>query len=74
MLRVYKITEEYYKSLSKRCEVCGNKQQLNIDHDHKTGLVRGRLCTKCNIALACLKDNNKLIKNLLKYLNKNRPE
>lgn len=51
----YGITEERYQELFKqqkgRCAVCGNKPRtmwLAVDHDHKTGEVRGLLCKRCN--------------------------
>jgi hypothetical protein len=31
------------------CAICGSKHRLVIDHDHATGLIRGRLCHSCNI-------------------------
>ena len=34
-----------------RCAVCGvslEHHQIHVDHDHKTGLVRGLLCWHCN--------------------------
>ena len=35
-----------------RCAVCGRDQrvvgELVTDHDHRTGLVRGKLCRSCN--------------------------
>jgi hypothetical protein len=32
-----------------RCAVCGRRSDF-LDHDHKTGLVRGWLCHSCNTA------------------------
>jgi hypothetical protein len=32
------------------CAICGNKQDLVIDHDHDTGLIRGLLCHSCNVS------------------------
>ena len=43
----------------------------NIDHNHKTGQVRGVLCAECNRALGLLQDNPDTIQGLLNYLNKN---
>lgn len=36
------------------CWICGTppkSRRLHIDHDHKTGKVRGLLCFRCNNAL-----------------------
>lgn len=57
LLKKYGITEDDYNLLLERqnwsCGVCGRhqrlfKQRLAVDHDHKTGEVRGLLCTYCN--------------------------
>lgn len=33
-----------------RCAICGTRGDTYIDHDHRTGLVRGFLCASCNQA------------------------
>lgn len=38
------------------CKICGIdfgtlKRQYNVDHDHKTGRIRGLLCPECNTKL-----------------------
>jgi hypothetical protein len=56
------------------CAVCENtetakgKSTLSIDHDHKTGAVRGLLCTRCNQALGMMKDSPTLLRKAAKYL------
>ena len=42
--------------------------ELNIDHDHKTGETRGLLCVACNHALGKVQDNPDKLRGLLLYL------
>ncbi len=49
------------------CLVCGSKEDLNLDHDHKTGKIRGVLCGSDNRALGLLKDNSERIRALADY-------
>lgn len=69
----YNLTEEEYEALPnlpKACEVCGNTENLCIDHDHITGKVRGVLCSRCNSALGLLGDSKEVILKLASYIEK----
>jgi hypothetical protein len=49
--------DEYARLLKAQgggCAICGTKpktRRLHVDHDHKTGEVRGLLCHRCNRVL-----------------------
>ena len=49
--------EEYARRLEAQgggCALCGNppkSRRLHVDHNHRTGRVRGLLCFRCNRAL-----------------------
>jgi hypothetical protein len=53
---------------NKLCKICGKEKELVVDHDHKTGKVRGLLCRLCNIGLGSLNDNVGNLENAIKYL------
>lgn len=58
----YGVTDEFYEALVGHqqglCAVCGEQvKKLCIDHDHETGVVRGLLCSPCNVGLGHLKDD-----------------
>lgn len=67
-------TEEYdYMSFKQghACAICGDKptdKKLSVDHNHKTGAIRGLLCSTCNTALGLLKDDPELIIKAYNYL------
>lgn len=53
--KTYGLTAEQYDALLERqggrCAICRNRpksKRLAVDHDHKTGEVRGLLCSRCN--------------------------
>ena len=73
----YKISiEEYEQKLKEQnysCAICNRhrdefKRNLSVDHDHKTGKVRGLLCVKCNTALGMLNDNVEYFTAAIMYL------
>ena len=75
--RQYSITEEQYnKILEKqngRCAICNcqqHYQRLAVDHDHKTGMVRGLLCVHCNRGLGRFFDSGLRLRNAAAYIEK----
>lgn len=62
--RLFNITPEEYDLVlayqEGTCFICRTppgKTRLAVDHDHKTGLVRGLVCWRCNAAIAKLGDD-----------------
>ena len=52
----------------KGCKVCRTKHKVFLDHDAKTGRLRGFLCTTCNTGLGMFKDDPRLLRRAMKYL------
>lgn len=60
-----------------RCAACpsdGGGRTLHIDHDHKTGKVRGLLCGPCNRALGSVRDEPATLRALADYLDRSQKE
>ena len=51
------------------CAICGEPPTV-VDHDHKTGKVRGLLCSGCNLALGHMKDNAGALRAAADYLDR----
>jgi len=69
----YEEFELLLKSQNNCCAICKiSKVKLNrdldVDHCHRTNKVRGLLCSNCNRAIGLLKEDIKIVKELLKYL------
>ena len=69
--------EEYNRILESqesRCAICWVKpdeRRLGVDHDHKTGRIRGLLCNPCNRALGGFQDNSVTVQRAADYLRGN---
>lgn len=80
----YKISSEEYDDLLNQqagvCAICGEPETskmsngeikpLGVDHDHDTNIIRGLLCTKCNIGLGHFNDSPELLLAAINYLYK----
>lgn len=77
------ISQEEYDALWLRaggkCEGCGREERavhhrtgtpfrVALDHDHRTGKVRGFLCLGCNRAVGCVNDDPSTLRRLADYL------
>jgi len=65
------ISDENLKSLLSsvnECVICGVNDKLVVDHNHKTGKIRGLLCNKCNMAIGLLQDDPMIVEFAKMYL------
>lgn len=84
--RHYNLSAEEYDIILKKqnnvCLICGQvevstrndgngKRRLSVDHCHKTGKVRGLLCSNCNKALGGFKDSTTILEKAIEYLKNN---
>jgi hypothetical protein len=87
LFKKFGITYEQYNQMLEEqngvCAICGNKETaldnqshkiraLTVDHNHKTGKVRGLLCMNCNRCLGLLKDSTDVLQSTINYLHRNK--
>ena len=77
LMKNYGMTiEEYDKMLKEQsgmCKICKtdkpkHRGRFVVDHDHKTGKVRGLLCDGCNKGLGHFRDNIVFMNEAIKYI------
>lgn len=70
--RYYGLTPEGYSTLLSehgcKCVICSSGQNLGVDHNHVTGMIRGILCSNCNRALGFAKDSIEVLSLMVSYL------
>lgn len=81
--RIYGISVgDYEAKLAEQggaCAICksdkagGVGKFMKVDHDHKTGVVRGLLCHTCNFGIGALKDDPIVLLSAVDYLNRWKP-
>ena len=70
----YNLSSKEYEDLLKRqrrkCAICRQPfdRTPNVDHNHRTGKVRGLLCTNCNAGLGNFLDKIPLLTAAISYL------
>lgn len=72
----YGIDSDEYHRISAitdhRCSICRNRpktKRLAVDHDHKTGAIRGLLCKRCNRdLLGAARDSIEMLERAISYL------
>lgn len=65
-----------FASQKKLCTICNKKMVLggkkgnsaHVDHDHKTGIVRGLICNNCNRLLGACFDDVWILHGAIRYL------
>lgn len=70
---MYKLIES---NQAKVCAICQEPSATKLfrDHDHKTGYIRGLLCSNCNAGLGMFKDNPRLLAAAIVYLQNHEAE
>ncbi len=72
ILKKYSLSIEEYEELKTKqqgkCLICNEERILVLDHNHKTGIIRGMLCDSCNRGLGYFRDNPEILMNAIKYL------
>lgn len=65
--------DEIEAAFTGNCHVCGlsekdHGKKLNLDHDHESGVLRGWLCNRCNLAAGLLCDSPDRMRALAEYI------
>lgn len=77
LLHKYGLTSAQYASMlasqggkcaNQACRRPPGRRRLNVDHCHKTGVVRGLLCDGCNKGLGLFQDDPSRLRGMATYL------
>ena len=79
LVEKYGIDEAGYQQLLKSqkglCAICGTNDphgkkhnRFHVDHCHETGMVRGLLCSRCNMGLGSFLDSIEIMNKAIEYI------
>ena len=64
--------QKIWENQDGRCVICGKRftkpSMAFVDHNHKTGKIRGLLCVKCNSGIGYFNDDPKITLKMTEYL------
>lgn len=64
--------DEMLENQNGQCAICGTEdfgsKRGAVDHNHKTGEIRGILCSKCNQGLGLFNDDVESLNSAIQYL------
>jgi hypothetical protein len=71
-----KLYLDFLSLQNNKCAICRiefgtTKKKFSIDHCHKTDLIRGLLCARCNFGIGYFLDDISLLQNAIEYLQNN---
>lgn len=78
--RLYGVEPNDYRRMLEEqggtCAIChrSSKSRLVVDHDHRSGQVRGLLCDSCNQGIGKLRDDVSILESAIEYLRRVRPQ
>jgi hypothetical protein len=60
----------------RRCAICRSRlaggmssgARLHVDHNHRTGRIRGLLCSHCNVGLGHFRESTRSLRAAVTYL------
>jgi hypothetical protein len=67
------LLEKIWKEQGEKCPICGKMvepsgKRFHIDHNHETGIIRGLLCSKCNMGIGIFDEDISRLKSAITYL------
>lgn len=75
ILHNYNLTSEQYTQIfidqDNKCKICLDqisRENASVDHIHGTKIVRGLLCSSCNLGIGKLKDNFNILERAYVYV------